>query len=277
MAVLRKGDRGQAVKELQRLINENGASITADGVFGYKTDMAVRQFQQRNNLYIDGIVGRKTFAAMGKPVTSRAPQPPIMGSAGRQAIGAMSVSSSGMTFLFHREAWANKSCYLHWPRGASGVTLGPGYDMKNRTPQEIKAAMISIGLDEATATKIGEAATLTDGEAETFAKNNKSLVKLTQQQETDLLRITVPAYANSVKNQIFVTLTQYEFDALVSFAYNPGGRLTTVCNYINNGQISDAMTEIKRAITSKGEVLQGLVNRRQFEVELYLDGIYGAQ
>lgn len=276
MTVLRKGDRGQAVKELQNILNKNDANVAGDGVFGYQTDMAVRQFQRRNNLHVDGIVGRKTFAAMGLPVASRAPQPPVMGSAGRQAIGAMSVSSSGMTFLYHREAWANKSCYLHWPRGASGVTLGPGYDMKTRTPQEVKATMMSIGLDETTAAKIGEAATLTDKEAEAFAKNNKSLVKLTQQQETELLRVTVPPYINSVKNQIFVSLTQYEFDALVSFAYNPGGRLTNVCNYINNGQVSDAMTEIKRAITSKGEVLQGLVNRRRFEVELYLNGTYGA-
>lgn len=276
MAVLRKGDRGQDVKELQNLLNKSGADISTDGVFGYQTDMAVRQFQRSNNLYVDGIVGRKTFSTLGKPVLERAPQLPIMGSAGRQAIGAMDVSVSGMTFLFHREAWANKSCYLHWPRGASGVTLGPGYDMKERTPQEIKSTMMNIGLDEVTAEKISKAATLTGSDAATFAKDNRSLVKLTQQQETELLRVTVPAYVNSVKNQIFVSLTQYEFDSLVSFAYNPGGRLPRVCNYINSGQISDAMTEISRAITSKGEVLQGLINRRRLEVDLYLKGIYGA-
>ncbi|MGP8336102.1 glycoside hydrolase family protein, partial [Serratia sp. CY43514] len=57
-------------------------------------------------------------------------------------------------------------------------------------------------------------------------------------------------YERAVRNKILVPLTQQEFDALVSFAYNPGGRLNNVAAFINQSKISDAMTEIKRAITS---------------------------
>lgn len=276
MSVLRKGDRGVSVKELQRLLNKSGANVGDDGIFGSKTENAVRQFQLRHNLHADGIAGRRTFSALGKPVTTRPPQPPIYGSAGRQAVGAMDISASGMTFIFHREAWANKSCYLHWPGGASGVTLGPGYDMKERSADSINAKMIEIGLDTIIAEKISKAAGLKDDQANQFVADNARLVRLTAEQETNLLRATVPPYINAVRNGIFVSLKQYEFDALVSFAYNPGGRLRNVFNFINSGKISDAMTEIKRANTSKHKVIKGLINRRNFEVNLFLNGDYGA-
>nr|WP_237703594.1 glycoside hydrolase family protein [Erwinia sp. Ejp617] len=89
-----------------------------------------------------------------------------------------------------------------------------------------------------------------------------------------MLEVTVPHYVNMVKTALHIQLRQHEFDALVSFAYNPGGRFKNVCDYLNNGKVSDAMTEIKRAITSRGHVMGGLINRRKFEVNLFLNGIY---
>jgi peptidoglycan hydrolase-like protein with peptidoglycan-binding domain len=35
-----------------------------DGIFGPKTEAAVRAFQQNENLGVDGIVGRQTWAAL---------------------------------------------------------------------------------------------------------------------------------------------------------------------------------------------------------------------
>ncbi len=57
---LRKGDRGRAVRKLQRKL---GAS--ADGVFGPRTHRAVKRFQRRNGLTADGIVGPMTRAKLG--------------------------------------------------------------------------------------------------------------------------------------------------------------------------------------------------------------------
>jgi len=39
--------------------------VTADGIFGTGTDTAVRAFQRSNGLTADGIVGPKTWAALG--------------------------------------------------------------------------------------------------------------------------------------------------------------------------------------------------------------------
>jgi len=62
--VLRRGARGAAVKDAQRLLTRAGFPCSADGIFGPKTDAAVRAFQRARKLTVDGIVGRHTWAAL---------------------------------------------------------------------------------------------------------------------------------------------------------------------------------------------------------------------
>jgi peptidoglycan hydrolase-like protein with peptidoglycan-binding domain len=38
--------------------------LDVDGIFGPKTEAAVRGFQQNDNLSVDGIVGRQTWTAL---------------------------------------------------------------------------------------------------------------------------------------------------------------------------------------------------------------------
>jgi peptidoglycan hydrolase-like protein with peptidoglycan-binding domain len=61
---LRQGDSGDAVSELQQLLNAKGISITVDGIFGSSTRAAVVQFQQQNSIVADGIVGPQTWQAL---------------------------------------------------------------------------------------------------------------------------------------------------------------------------------------------------------------------
>jgi peptidoglycan hydrolase-like protein with peptidoglycan-binding domain len=60
----RKGDRGHPVSTLQHLLRHHGHVIAVDGIFGPKTDAAVRAFQQHEHLDVDGIVGPHTWSAM---------------------------------------------------------------------------------------------------------------------------------------------------------------------------------------------------------------------
>ena len=56
---VRKGDRGKAVRKVQRRLG-----LSADGVFGPITHRAVRRFQRRQGLVADGIVGPITRRAL---------------------------------------------------------------------------------------------------------------------------------------------------------------------------------------------------------------------
>src|SRR5690606_23739721 len=62
--ILRLGDRGSAVVELQGLLSKHGASLAADGIFGPATEKAVRDFQRKVGLVVDGIAGPKTRAML---------------------------------------------------------------------------------------------------------------------------------------------------------------------------------------------------------------------
>jgi len=58
--MIKKGDRGSAVKEVQKALG-----IAADGIFGSGTEAAVKRFQADHSLVADGIVGAKTLDALG--------------------------------------------------------------------------------------------------------------------------------------------------------------------------------------------------------------------
>jgi hypothetical protein len=62
--VLKKGSKGNQVKALQRMLHAMGYNIGSnpiDGDFGSKTDTAVRAYQKKKSLAVDGIVGAKTW------------------------------------------------------------------------------------------------------------------------------------------------------------------------------------------------------------------------
>ena len=62
----KKGSSGEVVAQVQtRLKNWGYYFGTVDGVYGSKTEEAVRFFQRKNGLSVDGQVGNQTLAALG--------------------------------------------------------------------------------------------------------------------------------------------------------------------------------------------------------------------
>ncbi len=60
--------RGDDVRELQKALQEQGFDPgQIDGVFGKKTERAVKRFQKACGLKADGIAGKNTFFALGLP------------------------------------------------------------------------------------------------------------------------------------------------------------------------------------------------------------------
>lgn len=64
---LKRGSRGSKVKEVQEYLLALGFDLGpmgADGKFGKRTRAAVRDFQKREEIKVDGIVGKQTFARL---------------------------------------------------------------------------------------------------------------------------------------------------------------------------------------------------------------------
>ncbi|WP_416150425.1 N-acetylmuramoyl-L-alanine amidase [Salipaludibacillus sp. HK11] len=73
-AILRKGDKGDNVKELQERLICAGFDLPkygTDGHFGEESEMALRLFQNKANIGVDGIFGVQSAKALDKTLASR--------------------------------------------------------------------------------------------------------------------------------------------------------------------------------------------------------------
>src|SRR5688500_2404422 len=62
--VLEPGDRGEAVRILQRTLTELGIDTDVDGAFGPGTQSSVRRYERREELNVDGRVSRGQLRGM---------------------------------------------------------------------------------------------------------------------------------------------------------------------------------------------------------------------
>jgi len=77
----------------------------------------------------------------------------------------------------------------------------------------------------------------------------------------------------AVSRLVEVDINQNEFDALVSFAFNLGGGAlskSTLLKNLNAGDKSGASDEFPRWVYAGGEILDGLVRRRNAERAMFL-------
>jgi len=95
---------------------------------------------------------------------------------------------------------------------------------------------------------------------------------LTNQQVLDLLSQDVSPAAQTVTNSVKVTLDQNQFDALTSFTFNVGGGAftgSTLLKLLNQSQYDQVPAQLRRWNKSNGQVVQGLINRRENEIKLW--------
>lgn len=58
------GARGDDVTDLQKRLNQDGYNLAEDGIYGSNTQAAVKDYQKKQGLVQDGIVGNKTWSAL---------------------------------------------------------------------------------------------------------------------------------------------------------------------------------------------------------------------
>ena len=96
---------------------------------------------------------------------------------------------------------------------------------------------------------------------------------LTDDQALALCRQDIRTVVRAVKRGVKVPLTQNQFNALVSFTFNVGdaGFMgSTLLRLLNVGRYRDVPTQMRRWKYDNGQVVQGLINRREKEIRLWL-------
>jgi lysozyme len=97
--------------------------------------------------------------------------------------------------------------------------------------------------------------------------------KITKEQAIEYLAFEVGKFVSAVERLVKVPITNNQFCALVSFAYNLGAGLlgkSDLLKFVNAGKPQLAAEEFLRYVHASGKVLPGLVRRRKAERELFL-------
>lgn len=95
---------------------------------------------------------------------------------------------------------------------------------------------------------------------------------ITEAEAGDLLREDIQSSEAAVNRLVTVSITQGQYDALVSFTFNVGqGALgqSTLLRKLNHGDVLGASLEFSRWNQASGKVLPGLVTRRSSEARMF--------
>lgn len=107
---------------------------------------------------------------------------------------------------------------------------------------------------------------------------------MTEQEANDLLMEDLNKFSGQVERLLKIKVSQDQFDALVSIAFNTGvGKAdgikgdfadSTLLAYVNAGKFQLAAAEFSKWVYSAGKVLAGLVRRRKAEASLFSTGVF---
>ena len=98
-------------------------------------------------------------------------------------------------------------------------------------------------------------------------------MKITEAEAERLLRQDVKVYEYSVQKLVKVTLSQNQYDSLVSFCFNVGRGAfaqSTMLRVLNQSNYQRTAKEFHKWVHAGRKVLPGLVSRRKAESEMFL-------
>ncbi len=269
---LSRGDSGSDVEQVQDMLNRDGALLDEDGGFGAGTAAAVRACQAKGPLPASGVVDDPTWALL-----RCLPEP------------CPDIATSAVNFIAQQEV-SNRAHYdavvarPDYPGGASGITIGVGYDLR-----------MESGFDADWGHLLPAAA---------MAALRPCLGRQgTPAMATALAGISVPwdaAWTVFVQRSLpkYVTETRAAFPgfdvlpplcrgALVSLVYNRGAAMTDnspddrrlemrqIRDALQNG-IAAAVPDLLRAMKRLWPDARGLRDRRDAEARLFEEGLAGS-
>ena len=96
--------------------------------------------------------------------------------------------------------------------------------------------------------------------------------EINQEHAEFMLTEEMPEYEGYINSMVEVPLEQHQFDALCAWVYNLGPtnlKNSTLLHELNSSNYKEVPNQIKRWNKAGGEVLQGLVRRREAEALLF--------
>jgi len=198
------------VKQVQQLLQRNGfPQIRDDGRIGPKTIQAIKDYQSRF-MRPDGVVDvhGKTYThlvrgtAPGRAPASAAPAAPVNN---HPSSGPLTVSAGQVTFDAEGSDVATSpffSRHIHWPGNAkSGVTLGRGYDMGERSEASVYNQLVQAGVPAHQATLLSKGAGKKGEQANQFVIHNRnSAGTISHQQQIRLFELIYPDYIQRARD-----------------------------------------------------------------------------
>ena len=143
--------------------------------------------------------------------------------------------------------------------GTAGIEMIKFFEGFRSAPYKCPAGIPTIGYG-ATFYPDGKKVTMTDK-------------AITEQEGTALLQNMLVSFEKYVDSYCVDTITQNQFDALVSFTYNLGPanlKSSTLLKKVNaNPEDETIHLEFMKWVKAGGKTLKGLVRRREAESQLY--------
>jgi peptidoglycan hydrolase-like protein with peptidoglycan-binding domain len=268
--LLRQGDRGDAVKVLQRDLNKLGAMLVVDGDFG---------------------AGTRNGVALARETLQR-PGPPEADDELQQAVAAAPdpcppLTAAGMTFIA-REEVSDATTYQRrfqtpvWPTPQSGITIGIGYDLQfvNRAGlTDDWGDVLSAGDIDRLAGVLQQA-----GTEALLASVAPVVIPLSLAMRVFATR-SLPKYLAQTRGIYPAVegpaLTPAQRTALVSLVYNRGTRLDgdrrremqAIRDLLAAGRINDVAEQFESMTRLWNEHTEGgLIRRRRAEATLWRAG-----
>jgi lysozyme len=251
--ILKLGSKGRKVEQLQQILKTlNFNPGTIDGDFGNKTLAAVRQFQQKQGLIADGIVGPRTQRALNNAIkntvnnnVNNSPKQPIQTlNSGLYGGASGTLPLSGVALIKEFEGLFLKA-YPDPLSGGKPITIGWGTTRKK----------------DGSEWRLGE--TITKEQAEELL-----MMQLEQNYLPPLQKIPV-----------WNELNANQQGAILSFGYNLGANFygrsgfQSITRVLQNKQWDQIEVTFLKYINPGSKVEAGLRRRRQAEAKLFLTPI----
>lgn len=148
---------------------------------------------------------------------------------------------------------------LHWPGGASGVTIGRGYDMKLRTQEQVKSDLMASGVSEKAAVRFASGAGLRGEAAHKFVVENKiDFGKIDRDAEINLFNKVYPKYEADAATSYNIKVRQLNLKAPAWNSLDPKIREIVVDMTFQQGSIFDR--QMKAIASNNKDTLANYIN-----------------